>query len=214
MCILYFACHQHCLHSHFLGHWPCDCDCLAPARHSFYIEDTSDCTTCVRADRKKLDPEVVPVKYYPPGESFGVRLNKGYGMCSVERTMEKEEGREKEEDGGKEEDEEKDYASLSDVDSDTSEWRQDHSNEPETPHTQRTHQATPRTTPNTRAHRNLVQNQLNQLPTRIATQAGDVFRTQAKGAWPPKGPAVWPGRRNGAPKAMRKPWGVPAERRG
>lgn len=172
MCLLYFASHQHCKHNHFLGHWPCDCNCPAPARHSFYIEDSSDCTTCIRGRNCTLDPEISPVKYYPPGESFEVKLNKGYGMCNVERTEKKGQ----KEEGGDEE--MRDYASLSDVDSETSEWRQE---QPKTPHKKQTQQDTPTTTPNTRAHRNLVRNQLSQLPTRVVAQTGDGFRTQAKG---------------------------------
>jgi hypothetical protein len=223
MCVIYFAIHQGCEHSHFLGSLNCGCDCPVHARHSFHVEDSGnedDCTVCVQVNRKQLDPEVVPVEYYPPGESFEVKLNKGYGMCAVERIAVEPEKMEEANDHQHR------YhpASLSDVDSDTSEWRQDRTTAAngdddvhgaETPHTT---QATPRTnetTPNTRAHRNQVQNQLNLLPTRITKPPLDPFRVPAvthnghMGAWPPHMPTMWPPGLGVAGPAFPAPWSAP-----
>jgi hypothetical protein len=227
MCVIYLAGHTGCEHKHFLGFFNCGNDCPSDTRHSFYVEHSGsedDCTVCVLENGKQLDPEVVPVEYYPPGEHFGVKLNKGYGMCSVERIVEEPERMV-----------EKTYehhhrqraGSLSDVDSDTSEWRQGRTTpvngnedvqEFETPHTNATpltNQATPRTnetTPKTRAHRNMVHNQLNQLPTRLAKRTLDPFAAydaaynRHMAAWPLHLRTMWPpavGVSGQAPRAPR-----------
>jgi hypothetical protein len=104
MCIIYFAVHRTCNHYHFLGCGNCSLDCTTDARHTFLLDDNGfECATCVFLRGEELDPEVAPVAYYPP-------------LFDVDKLPKKEE-------------KQKGYvpsaASLSDLDSETSEWRRD-----------------------------------------------------------------------------------------
>jgi hypothetical protein len=159
MCIIYFASHHGCDHHHFLGAWNCGINCPTDGRHTLHLNNNGyDCQTCVFLGSVELDPDIIPVEYYPPLFDTD-KLKEAHG---------------KEEERG-----DKDYvasaASLSDPDSLTSEWRYDPSTAPqhdsyltplehETNPTVLNHTLSSPVTPKTAAHRNLVQNQLNNLP--------------------------------------------------
>jgi hypothetical protein len=101
MCIIYLAAHSACNHHHFLGCGNCSLNCPTDARHTFLLDDSGfECATCVFLRGAELDPDIVPVTYYPP-------------LFDVDKLPKEEE--------------QKGYvpsaASLSDPDSETSEWR-------------------------------------------------------------------------------------------
>jgi hypothetical protein len=128
MCIIYFASHTTCTHSHLLGAWNCGLNCPTDARHTFYLDNNGfECSTCVFLRGEELDPDVNPVEYYPPPPVFG-----------NDQEVQGNDGGEFEEQGVSEEDQttyseggyvmngadrEATYKALSDPDSLRSEWR-------------------------------------------------------------------------------------------
>jgi hypothetical protein len=89
MCIVYFASYTSCTHSHLLGAWNCSLNCPTDARHTLYLDDDGfDCQTCVFLRGEELDPDIMPVEYYPPifggvGVSVGVE-RMVVGGCGIE----------------------------------------------------------------------------------------------------------------------------------
>jgi hypothetical protein len=208
MCIIYFAAHTGCTHSHLLGAWNCGLNCPNDSRHTFYLDNNGfDCTTCVFLRGEELDPDVNPVEYYAPlfGGEKTRREQKGDGMGYSQDNM-YEQGPlsySEEEQGGNDE---RVYKALSDPDSLRSKWRatppttqhfayspaptsaqastpyqnnvvaqypgyspSKHLEPPVTPHNQ--YVLSPRMTPRTAAHRDLVRDQLRQLAVAPQTQA-------------------------------------------
>jgi hypothetical protein len=121
MCIIYFAAHTGCTHSHLLGAWSCGLNCANDARHTFYLDNSGfDCPTCVFPPGEELDPHVNSVQYYAP--LFGgemTRQRKENGMGHDEHEEYNERGYEDETAPGPE----RGYKALSDPDSLRSEWR-------------------------------------------------------------------------------------------
>jgi hypothetical protein len=111
MCIIYFATHTSCTHSHLLGAWNCGLNCPADARHTFYLDNNGfECQTCVFLRGEELDPDINPVEYYPP--LFGVegqRYGEGYNW---DAGCGEREGKERAK-----------YKCLSDPESARSEWK-------------------------------------------------------------------------------------------
>jgi hypothetical protein len=96
MCIQFFLEYQHCSHHHYLGEQHCSDSLLcvrnapliyrlrhtnaAPGAPPSQPSDPSvsypltTCEICLSTLGKQLDPEQVPVQYYPPNNNFDVRL--------------------------------------------------------------------------------------------------------------------------------------------
>jgi hypothetical protein len=177
--------HAYSSREHFVGGYHCShlaCPGTLEAHHKFLLgEDQLNCSICLAKDRVKVDPDTVPVKYYPPVEDIEIEYAGPAGYREVERgcqgQVEAENDAEKEEsvdlsDWRSEQD-------FSDVDSVTSHWRIDEpgvTNEGSeevlkspsplkgsaTPFSPRD---TPeKLTPNASKHRELVSEQLAKLP--------------------------------------------------
>jgi hypothetical protein len=166
---------------HFIGGYHCvhlKCPGTLEAHHKFLLEeDEAECSICLAKDGVKVDPDIVPVKYYPPVEDFEIEYVGPMGYRKVEK---RERGSQEQESAVQEqevkEEDIEDWRSeqdFSDVDSVTSHWRLDVANEevlkspsplkstatPFSPH------ETPgKLTPNTSKHRELVNEQLAKLP--------------------------------------------------
>ncbi|KAF1842167.1 uncharacterized protein K460DRAFT_409586 [Cucurbitaria berberidis CBS 394.84] len=176
MCIAYFADHRSCYHTHFLGAYHCT-DAHCTAQHIFYIEDSgNDCETCIAMHGKQLDPDCVPVQYDTPDEDFDIDFTKEGAFDKVVKVSRGVYQRSE--------------ASLSDIDSETSHWREDRttdeeecafSNKPTLYREQNGisvpegHQAT-LSSPNTTGHRGLVRDQLACLPQSPEPEGAGPFR--------------------------------------
>jgi hypothetical protein len=166
---------------HFIGGYHCahlKCPGTLEAHHKFLLEeDEAECSICLAKDGVKVDPDIVPVKYYPPVEDFEMEYVGPMGYRKVEK---RERGSQEQESAVQEqevkEEDIEDWRSeqdFSDVDSVTSHWRLDVANEEvlKSPSPLKS-TATPfspyetpgKLTPNTSKHRELVNEQLAKLP--------------------------------------------------
>jgi hypothetical protein len=179
---------------HFIGTYHCahlGCPGTIEAHHKYLLEDTAfNCSPCLRKDRVNVDPDIVPVEYYPPVEDIEIEYVGLAGYRQVEKREKKSQEQEKAKSPVQEQEKEMKEESIdladwrsdqdfSDVDSVTSHWRLDPSagadDDPEkalkspsplkgsaTPFSP---QDTPeKVTPNTHKHRELVNEQLAKLP--------------------------------------------------
>jgi hypothetical protein len=187
MCILFCMSHAGSSRENFIGGYHCShlgCPGTLEAHHKFLLEeDQQDCSICLGKDRVEVDPDVVPVKYYPPVEDIEIEYAGPVGYRNVKKSSQ---GHNEAETAVQEEKEDSvdlaDWRSqqdFSDVDSVTSHWRLDHPTQAnEAPAeaikspsslkgsaTPFSPQETPeKTTPNTAKHRELVNEQLAKLP--------------------------------------------------
>jgi hypothetical protein len=120
MCITYFTTHEPCGHHQHLGSVNCGLHCPSDRRHTFQLDYTEiiECAECVQFGRMLLDPEV---KWQPcTQDENGMRIG------DIAEVKEK---KQIEVEGVKKQEQEeaaveyKDYAALSDPDSETEEWR-------------------------------------------------------------------------------------------
>lgn len=173
MCIVYFASHTTCAHHHLLGAYNCTLNCPTSTRHTFYLRGHEyDCQTCTFLQGNQIDPNIVPVTYYPPLFDAD-KLAAGDAEREKEDAVVAEQESENEE---KHDVEGNDYKALSDPDSETSEWRQDDESEFQFESGKgqewaapgnRMHPPPPTpSTPRTKAHRHLVREQLEKLKPR------------------------------------------------
>jgi hypothetical protein len=124
MCIQFFLEYQHCSHHHYLGEQHCSDSllCVRNAPLIYCLRHTSaapgpppsqpsdpsvsypltTCETCLSTLGEQLDPEQVPVQYYPPSNNFDVRLRQDAAFGRFVRV----------------EQDRSDAKSLSDIDSD------------------------------------------------------------------------------------------------
>jgi hypothetical protein len=154
----------------------------------FYIDDAgdaNDCPTCEHIHQKQLDPDIVPVKWSAPTHNYGAKLVRHGGVTRVEKTELPRELETEEVVNGYQ----PSTASLSDPDSDTEDWKLDPAARAEKKHRlEKRHHAYVEEgeekeevdfsrparsnpfedSPNTIKHRDLVQEQLNQLPSLFA----------------------------------------------
>ncbi|KAF1942740.1 hypothetical protein EJ02DRAFT_511503 [Clathrospora elynae] len=200
MCIIYWADHPDCTHADLLGAQLCGhlgCPGTADSTLRFQLEDSqADCNSCLRESGIELNLGEVPVNYHPPTEDFNIEFIGAEGMwydrvvkVPAKATPVMEEENEKMEEVEQEEDQHSVY--LSDVDSITSHWRLDATDDREnvapcpspfaspTPHQK--HRPEPKGQPprdklqdaddyslNTAHHRSLVTDQLAHLPKYMA----------------------------------------------
>jgi hypothetical protein len=67
MCITYYLSYTHCSHKKYLGSLGCCPSCPLEARHTFYLnDDVFDYATCAFLQGEEVDPDMAPVRYYPP----------------------------------------------------------------------------------------------------------------------------------------------------
>ncbi|KAL1799873.1 hypothetical protein ACET3X_000215 [Alternaria dauci] len=134
MCIMFFMSHYDGPREHFLGSHHCahiDCPGTFEAHQKYRLEESRlDCSECLAEDGDEVDPDIVPVQYYPPIPHFEIEYVEGKGWVKV-CEQDGEEGKER---GTAENDQEegqddgryaRSFASLSDCDSVTSHWRLD-----------------------------------------------------------------------------------------
>ncbi|CAO2648084.1 Nn.00g090060.m01.CDS01 [Neocucurbitaria sp. VM-36] len=116
MCIFYYADRPGCHCIKFLGLYACHCQeacyTVLAHPHNFYLEEPGfDCEECIANNEIQLDPNIVPVQYYPPIKDFDIEFVK---EGSYERVVKVEPLVYQRSEG-----------SLSDVDSVTSHWKED-----------------------------------------------------------------------------------------
>lgn len=126
MCIAFFDEHWACDHHHFMGVCDCGLNCPTDRRHLFCLEDnsTNNCSDCTFLSGAELDPDIVPVQYQPcTMDKHGNRIDPN----APKAVSEQQEVREEQISPRVGEEVHKGYqhsaASLSDLDSETSEWR-------------------------------------------------------------------------------------------
>ncbi|KAF1920707.1 hypothetical protein BDU57DRAFT_534460 [Ampelomyces quisqualis] len=150
MCIVYFASHSSCTHNHLIGAWNCGLNCPTDSHNTFYLDEGGyDCSTCQFLGGEELDPDIVPVQYYPP--LFDPA----------------EDQREKEEEALYTED----HKALSDADSETGFWcagGDAYAKPKGGGHKAASENITPhKMTPRKAAHKSLVRRQLKELPKQV-----------------------------------------------
>jgi hypothetical protein len=111
---MYFVAHPGRPTQHLLGSYHCahlGCSGQFEAHHKFLLEENEgDCGACARENEIELDPDVVPVLWYPPLSNITIKHVDGEGWVKTTH-----DGEEKERKG--------DAKSLSDVDSVKSHWK-------------------------------------------------------------------------------------------
>ncbi|KAH7087988.1 hypothetical protein FB567DRAFT_591411 [Paraphoma chrysanthemicola] len=125
MCIVYFACYQHCDHNSILGIFNCGLNCPTGTRHTFTVEDPSGpCQTCDFINDEELDPDIAPVTFYAPThEADTLRFHHAH-LENIGREASKHRiNNHQEADNQVASDYDPTMGSLSDPDSLTSEWR-------------------------------------------------------------------------------------------
>ena len=135
MCIMFFISHYDGPREHFLCQYHCahtDCPGTFEAHQKYLLEESRlDCSECLAKDGNQVDPDIVPVQYYPSTPHFEIEYVEGKGWVKVcEQDGVEGAGGTKVQEG--EEDDDQDdgryahsFASLSDCDSVTSHWRLD-----------------------------------------------------------------------------------------
>ena len=176
MCIQFFLDYQHCGHHLYLGEQHCSDSplCVRNAPLTYRLRDnyaaprspdsqSSDisgssqqatCESCLSTRGEQLDPDQVPVQYYPPNNNFNVRLRRDAGFGKFVRV----------------EEDQSDAKSLSDIDSDEEDWEADASGGGAA------HECYDSTA--ALEHRTLLDKQLQNLPMWLAhQQAHQVYET-------------------------------------
>ncbi|CAN9082808.1 unnamed protein product [Alternaria sp. RS040] len=131
MCIMFFTSHYDGPREHFLCQYHCahtDCPGTFEAHQKYLLEESRlECSECLAKDGDQVDPDIVPVQYYPPIPHFEIEYVEGKGwvkVCEqggVEGTGRTEVQEDDQDDGHYAHS----FASLSDCDSVTSHWRLD-----------------------------------------------------------------------------------------
>ncbi|KAF2828675.1 hypothetical protein CC86DRAFT_404573 [Ophiobolus disseminans] len=218
MCIAYFNEHRACDHRHFIGVCNCTLNCPTDRRHLFCLEDSSSCADCVLLSGEELDPDIVPVVYQPcTMDKYGNKID----PHAPEPVVEQHASTPSHVDEEVQMPHHHSAASLSDPDSETSEWRYEspaqdyYTSTPQSINTPLQTYADPYTftppshpyyalpsfnnpnphlqlTPRTAYHKTLVRGQLQHLPVRPHIVAQ-----------PPQSPVPAPGYRPIRP--VRKP---------
>jgi hypothetical protein len=134
MCIIFFISHYDGPREHFLFQYHCahtDCPGTFEAHQKYLLEESRlDCSDCLAKDGDQVDPDIIPVQYYPATPHSEIEYVEGKGWVKVcEQDGAKGAGRNKVQE---DEDDDQDdgryahsFASLSDCDSVTSHWRLD-----------------------------------------------------------------------------------------
>ncbi|CAN9221202.1 unnamed protein product [Alternaria alternata] len=135
MCIMFFISHYDGPREHFLCQYHCahtDCPGTFEAHQKYLLEESRlDCSECLAKDGDQVDPDIVPVQYYPATPHFEIEYVEGKGWVKVcEQGGVKDARRTKVQEDGEDDDQDDDryahsFASLSDCDSVTSHWRLD-----------------------------------------------------------------------------------------
>ncbi|CAN9139930.1 unnamed protein product [Alternaria alternata] len=135
MCIMFFISHYDGPREHFLCQYHCahtDCPGTFEAHQKYLLEESRlDCSECLAKDGDQVDPDIVPVQYYPsiPHSEIEDVEGKGWvkvceqgGVNGTGKTKVQEDEDEDDQDDGRYA---HSFASLSDCDSVTSHWRLD-----------------------------------------------------------------------------------------
>ena len=227
MCITYFS-HHHtgCDHKFLTGSFNCGLSCPPAHRHLFLLDDldTYGCSICRLRSTEELDPDIVPVKWQPcTQDKNGDRVEEWVEQQAKEQEQEQEQEVQAAQKAPRDTlvaeiqdmrvgpGVRRSAASLSDVDSETSEWRQDTPPPAQSFHTSPPAYSTPKTypnmtpqsfpmpypttphsyyntptyrdiTPRTAMHQNLVRGQLAHLPVQPHVQPPPQPRPHVFGA--------------------------------
>ena len=135
MCIMFFISHYDGPREHFLCQYHCahtDCPGTFEAHQKYLLEESRlDCSECLAKDGDQVDPDIVPIQYYPATPHFEIEYVEGKGWVKVceqggvngtGKTKVQEDEEEDDQDDGRYA---HSFASLSDCDSVTSHWRLD-----------------------------------------------------------------------------------------
>ena len=177
MCLKYFVGHSTCDHHQYLGSHHCrTTPCNFNKQHFHYIEDSFPipssldcqaersalaCKTCAAKHRDRLDPDEIPVQYYPPPNNFDTKELRPTGYpLPVKVVKAKPDGMNNEVSENCEYDYDYDYKSLSDADEE--EWNTVEE-QGETMNVGAEHDEIL-----AQMHRNFVQNQLKDLPNYLS----------------------------------------------
>jgi hypothetical protein len=135
---MFFTSHPDSTREHLMGTYHCahiGCPGTLDAHHKYLLEESSsDCSPCLARDGDTVDPEIVPVEYYPPVEDFDIEY---VGIAGYQKVVKREKRKVEEVEviGEEQEEDDKDDSvdlgdwrddkDFSDIDSVTSHWRLD-----------------------------------------------------------------------------------------
>ncbi|KAG9192762.1 hypothetical protein G6011_11496 [Alternaria panax] len=136
MCIAFFMSHYDGPREHFVSSYHCayiDCPGIFESHQKYRLEESRlGCSECLAKDGNQVDPDIIPVEYYPPIAHFDIQYVEGKDwvkFCEQGDVNGADNARNTKHDA--EDDGEDDgryahsFASLSDCDSVTSHWRLD-----------------------------------------------------------------------------------------